>query len=219
MAKVAFMDFELETGDVTLSPRFETEILVEKAIGILSEKFTRAAPCDVLDMGTGCGNVAISLTNYLPSSRIVALDVSDTALSVARKNASRYDAENRIEFVKSDLFENIWPRHDLFFDLIISNPPYVALSDFNSLPDNVKDDPYLALYGGVDGMEFYRRIIKDTHFFLKQNGILLMEIGHDQAAGIKTILDAAGVFGEIETYKDYSGRDRIIKAAFRGPGG
>lgn len=211
-----FMDFEFETENATLSPRFETEILVEKSVRLLTKAGDEKVQCDILDMGTGCGNIAISLTNYIPSSRIVALDISDTALRVAKRNAVKYGAEERIEFVKSDLFENLWQRRGLFFDLIISNPPYVSLGDFASLPENVKDDPYIALYGGKDGTDFYRKIIDEAHFFLKEKGVLLLEIGYNQASSLKGMLKEAVSYKEVEIYKDYSGIDRIIKASKNG---
>ena len=214
MKLVPFMDFEFDTGSATLSPRPETEILVERAAHILKENQGGFA-CDILDIGTGCGNIAISLTNYIPSSRIVALDISDTALRVAKSNAEKYGVLDRIEFVKSDLFENIWHRRELSFDLVISNPPYVSLEDFDSLSENVKDDPYIALYGGVDGSDFYRRIVNDAHFFLKLEGTLLMEVGYNQAMCVKEILTKTGIFGDIEIFKDYSGIDRVVKATLK----
>lgn len=206
-----FLDFELETEGLTFHPRPETELLVGKAVELVSKVNSR-----ILDIGTGCGNIAISLIKYLPSSRITALDISDTALRAARENAKKYGVEERIEFVKSNLFENIKGRYKAFFDLIISNPPYISLEEFSSLPEKVKGDPYLALYGGIDGMDFYRKIVKKAPLYLKRGGILLMEIGYNQSAAVKYMLDSSGVFKDIEIYKDYSGIDRIIKARKNG---
>ena len=166
-----------------------------------------------MDIGTGCGDIAISLTKYIPSSRMVATDISGTALRIAGKNASKYGVENRIEFIKSNLFNGIERTHFCdFFDLIISNPPYVSLEDIASLSAETKEDPYIALYGGRDGLDFYRRIIGASHMFLKENGILLMEMGYNQSEDIKAMLDKSGIFQAIEIYKDYSGINRIIKA-------
>lgn len=209
------MDFELETESVTLAPRFETEILVEKAVELLSDE--PGLRRDILDIGTGCGNIAISLTKYMPLSRITALDISDTAIRVAKENARKYGIENRIEFVKSDLFKNIQAKRGLSFDLIISNPPYIALEDFPSLPEEVKADPYIALYGGRDGMDLYRKIINEARFFLKKGGFLLMETGYNQMPGIKAMLTRAGNYKEIKSYPDYSGIDRIIQATEGSP--
>ncbi len=211
MKTAYFLDFEFDTACATLKPRFETEILVEKAVKLLSGKSGLYSSFKILDIGTGCGNIAISLTKYLPSSRIVALDISDAALFVAARNAKKYAVHDRIEFIKSNLFKNIKGRYGHFFDLIISNPPYISLKDFYSLPAEVKDDPYIALYGGRDGADFYRKIAKEAANYLKRNGILLMEIGYDQADLVKDILEVSGIFGETEVYKDYSGIDRIVK--------
>jgi len=209
MKKAFFMDFELDTEGSTLFPRSETEILVEKAVELL--KVRKKAP-NILDIGTGSGNIAISLTNYIPSSRIVALDISDTAIRVAQRNALKYGVESRIKFIKSDLFNNLDIKYKHFFDCVISNPPYIALEDFKMLPGAVKDDPYLALYGGSDGMDFYRKISRKVHLFLKEKGILLMEVGYNQAASVKKMLESLDEFSDIEIFKDYSGIDRIVKA-------
>ena len=220
MKNTCFMDFEFKTGNVTLAPRSDTEILVEKAVELF-EKGDSApfpdgkralSPFSILDIGTGCGNIAISLTNYIPSSRIVALDISDSALYTAKENAVKYGVENRIEFIKSDLFENLRARREIFFDLVIANPPYVNFGDLASLPDGVKDEPLSALYGGRDGLDFYRRIADEAASFMKPDGILLMEIGYGQALSVRSLLKAPGRYEDIEFFKDYSGIDRIVYA-------
>ncbi|MBN1354408.1 MAG: peptide chain release factor N(5)-glutamine methyltransferase [Candidatus Omnitrophica bacterium] len=209
MSRVAyFLDFEFDTENAAFYPRPETELLVEKAVGFLPERFSG----NILDIGTGCGNIAISLTKYIPSCRITALDISDTALRAARQNAAKYGTADRIEFVRSDLFEGLCEKYVDFFDLIVTNPPYVSRSDFTSLPMGVKDDPYIALYGGPDGTDCYRKIIGNAPHFLKKNGILLMEIGYNQSESVRGMLVESGSFFEIVTYKDYSGIERIIKA-------
>jgi len=207
-----FLDFEFKTEDLTFYPRPETELLVERAVDLLSKKKGHNAPYRILDIGTGCGNIAISLTKYLPSSRITASDISDTALRAAGENAKKYGVEERIDFVKSDLFENIRGRHKELFDLIISNPPYISLEELSSLPGEVKLEPYLALYGGVDGMSFYRRIMKEAPSLLKKDGILLMEIGYNQSEAVRGMLDSSNLFKDVEIYKDYAGIARIVKA-------
>ena len=166
-----------------------------------------------MDIGTGCGSIAISLTKYMPSSRIVATDISGSALRIAGENALKYGVADRIDFVRSDLFADIdRDRYKDFFDLIISNPPYVSLEDFPSLSAKTKEDPYIALSGGTGGMDFYRRIKSEAPFFLKQNALLVMEMGYNQSESVKAMLKTSGAFSRIEIYKDYSGIDRIIKA-------
>lgn len=210
------MDFEFETENAVLYPRPETEILVEKAIDLLSGHVESGRTPAILDIGTGCGNIAISLTKYILSGKIVALDISDAALRVAEGNAATHGVRERIVFLKSNLFENVKKNYENYFDLIISNPPYVSLEDFSSLPEEVKSDPYIALYGGTDGTDFYRRITKESPAFLKSGGILLMEIGYNQADAVKALLENSGNFRDICVYKDYANIDRIIKARKNG---
>jgi len=212
MREAHFLDFEFKTENLTFYPRPETELLVERAVDLLSKKKEHDAPYRILDIGTGCGNIAISLTKYLPSSRITASDISDTALRAAGENAKKYGVEESIEFVKSNLFENIKGLYGKAFDLIISNPPYISLEELSSLPGEVKLDPYLALYGGRDGMGFYRRIIKEAPAFLKKDGMLLMEIGYNQSESVRHMLDSSNVFKDVEIYKDYADIPRIVKA-------
>ena len=202
-----FMDFELETESSVFFPRPETELLIEKALELLN----REKPRNILDVGTGSGNIAISLTKHPSSSTIVASDISHAALRVAGQNAKKYNVAGRIKFTRSDIFEDLPVHYRNFFDMIISNPPYVSLGDFYLLSGEVKNDPYSALYGGKDGLEFFRRITSGAGLFLKRDGILLMEIGYDQARPVKEML-AVSSFHNIEIYKDYSGIDRIIKA-------
>ncbi|MBL7155529.1 MAG: peptide chain release factor N(5)-glutamine methyltransferase [Candidatus Omnitrophica bacterium] len=213
MKKAApFMDFELGTENVTFYPRPETEILVEKAIELLSRHRKVNTPCNILDIGTGSGNIAISLTKYVPSSRMVALDISDTVLRIASRNAAKYGVEKRIEFIRSDLFKNLKTKYRCFFDLIISNPPYISRDEFSLLPAVVKNDPRIALYGGRDGLDFYRRISREAGNYLKSEGLLLMEIGCGQAEEVKSMFASGGAFCGVEIYKDYCGIDRIVKA-------
>lgn len=209
---VYFMDFKFRTGSVTFRPRWETEILVERALKILRSDREPDALLDILDIGTGCGNIAISLTKYLPSSKITALDVSESALRTAGENAKTYGMKEGIKFIRSNLFHVLGKRYSHYFDLIISNPPYVSLEDFSSLPPEVRDDPYLALYGGTDGMDFYRRIAEKAGGYLKENGSLLMELGYGQADGVRGLLEKSGEFCDIEIHKDYAGIDRIVEA-------
>jgi len=212
MMKTAhFLDFTFNTENNAFFPRPETEILVEKVLECLSEKKGLEHPYNILDIGTGCGNIAISLTKYLSSSKIVASDISDEALRTASGNARVYGASECIDFIKSDLFRNLSSAYRLYFDLIVSNPPYISLADFSTLPEEVHSDPYRALYGGKDGLKFYREIVKYAPMFLKKKGLLMMEAGYDQAAHIKEMLTNSG-FVNIAIYKDYSGVDRIIKA-------
>jgi len=206
--KAYFMDFVLEVTPDTLIPRPETEILVEKALDI-----TRASRPDrvwrILDVGTGSGNIAISLTKYIIHSKIIGLDISYKALLKAKENAAVNSAGDSLSFVQSDLFSALGQGE--LFDIIVSNPPYVAQYDMKNLPDEVKEEPVLALYGGEDGIDFYRKICPEAKKHLKKGGYLVMEIGYDQSGRVKDLLDDEG-YDQIEIFKDYSSIDRIVKA-------
>ena len=212
MPKAHFMDFELETEMSTFSPRFETELLVEKAIEI-AEKENDRKTYNILDICTGCGNIAISLTKYIPSSTMVALDISDTALSIAEENSKRYKLDSRISFINCDILrDELNTMYNSYFDLIISNPPYITFEDFRRLSGEVKHDPYIALYGGKDGLDFYKKIAEKSTKWLRDKGHLLMEIGYDQGESVPRILEETNKLSDIEVYKDYSGIERIVKA-------
>ncbi len=210
-----FMDFEFKVSPDTFIPRPETELLVEKVVetvrGSISPQSTVHSP-QILNIGTGCGNIAISLTKYLPQSKIIALDISHSALLKARENAEMLDVSDKVTFLESDLLGAL--KEKGLFDIIICNPPYVSEKDMRWLPDEVREEPYAALYGGRDGLNFYRRIVKDAKPYLKKDGSLLMEMGYDQSESVKALLEDNGYIN-IEIFKDYSGIDRILKAKVR----
>ena len=210
-----FMDFEFKVSPDTFIPRPETELLVEKAVETVRDPVSPQSidhNLQILDIGTGCGNIAISLTKYLPQSKILALDISHGALLKARENAEMLDALDKVTFLESDLLSALKEK-DLF-DLIICNPPYVSEKDMRQLPDEVREEPHSALYGGRDGLNFYRRIVKDAKPYLKKGGSLLMETGYDQSESVKALLEDNGYIN-IEIFKDYSGIDRVLKAKVR----
>jgi len=202
------MGLELAVNPSVLIPRPETEQLVDAALKIF--KSGRA-----LDLGTGSGNIAIALAKFVSQSRVVSVDVSAKALEVARANARLHSLENRIEFIQKDLNEYFASVGNDRFDLIISNPPYIPTNQLGSLPQDVQEEPLRALDGGEDGLDFYRIIIKFTPRLLRSGACLMMEFGDGQAEAIKLLIEAQGVFSEIEIIKDLAGRDRIIKALLR----
>ena len=200
-----FMDFEFKVSEDTFIPRPETELLVEKVI----ETAKSMPRPHILDIGTGCGNIAISLTKYLPQSKITALDVSHKALVKTRENIDFLGLEEKIFLVESDLLSSI--KRIQLFDIIVSNPPYISEKDMNQLSTEVKEEPSKALYGGVDGLDFYRRIIRDAKSYLKKDGALLLEMGYDQSGIIRDLLETTGYIN-IEIFKDYNRIDRIARA-------
>ncbi len=211
MRRAYFMDFTLDTHNSTFRPRPETELLVEKTL-ILLKKIKKNTPNPaILDIGTGSGNIAISLTKYDSSSKIVGLDMSESALYAASCNAREAGVDKNIKFIKSNLFDSLPDAFNTYFDIIVSNPPYISLNDLKEAHSSVKDDPYLALYGGLDGLKFYRAIIGAAPRFLKPGGTLIMEIGYDQSEQVNKLLIDSGYFSGIEVYKDYAGIDRIVK--------
>ena len=208
-----FMDFEFKVSPDTLIPRPETELLVEKVIETANKLYDLRLTTynlQILDIGTGCGNIAISLTKYIPQSRITALDISDEALIKAKQNAFDLGVSDKIDFIKSNLFDSL--EYSVKYDIIVSNPPYVSKIDMGTLPEEVNEEPPAALYGGVDGLDFYKKIIRGAPKFLKKNGFLIMEMGYDQSLSVQDILKDSG-YRDIEIFKDYSGIDRIAKAS------
>jgi release factor glutamine methyltransferase len=195
------LDFEV-TPDV-LIPRPETELIVEAGIELLKDQ---AAPF-FADLGTGSGAIVISLLQELPQARAIAVDVSPSALAVAKRNAERHAVIDRLQLVESDLFSAIDPGAS--FDLIVSNPPYVTANDLGSLQREVQYEPQAALDGGPDGLVVIRRLLKDASDFLPAHGYLVFEIGFDQHEAVRAMTDHA-VWELIELRKDLQGIPRTV---------
>ena len=199
-----FMKLNFKVNENVLIPRADTEILVEEAINICKEFGDRQI--SVLDMCTGSGCIAVSLAKYVENAKVIASDVSEEALQVARENAISNNVF--VDFIKSNLFENINDR----FDVIVSNPPYIKKAVIDTLDKEVKDnEPMLALDGGEDGLRFYRAISNEAKEYLYENGYLIFEIGYDQAKEVEEILNQEG-YKNIRVIKDYSGNDRVVVA-------
>lgn len=196
--KQEFMGIDFFVNKNVLIPQPDTEILVEKSIEILKE-YNKPI---VLDLCTGSGAIAVSIAKNIPNAEIYASDISIEALEIAKIN----DIDGRINFLKSDLFENIEKK----FDLIISNPPYIKTDEINLLSKEVQNEPHLALDGGQDGLYFYKRIITEAYKFLNENGYLCLEIGEDQKDDVINIIKQSGKYENIESYKDLGGNDRIV---------
>ncbi len=192
----------LVTKDV-LIPQPDTEILVEEVLKIAS-KIENAV---ILDLCTGSGAIAISIAKYAANTKIVATDISDKALEIAKQNAKLNGVINNINFVKSNLFEKIKEEK---FDIIVSNPPYIPTDEIKTLPKDVQGEPVIALDGGKDGLEFYRKITKDGYKYLNRHGFLCLEIGYNQKEKVKKIINSQKRY--IETYckKDLCQNDRVI---------
>ena len=188
-----------------LVPRPETEELVEL---VISETGNRK-PERIVDVGTGSGIIALSLAAKFPEAKVVAVDVSEDALSLARENAARLGFTDRVQFQKSDLLENFSER----FDLIVANLPYVSMQDRQSLAREVLHDPDVALFAGEKGDELVRRLIEQAPAHLKPGGLLALEIGINQAEGLTEFLRQKN-YQDIEAKKDYSGIPRFVLAKY-----
>lgn len=200
--KQEFMKMELYVDENVLIPRSDTEILVEEALNLIKDKEN----LNILDMCTGSGAIAISIAKYTKNNTIYAVDISKNALEVAKKNAAKNDVD--IQFINSNMFENI--DKNFKFDIIISNPPYIETDVIATLDIQVQNEPKIALDGGIDGLEFYRNILKNSEQFLKPNGIICMEIGYNQAETVTDIFK--GKFKTVYCKKDLAGNNRVIVA-------
>lgn len=207
------LDFEV-TPDV-LIPRPETELLVETALKLMVGWETAPFICDV---GTGSGCVVITLLHELrefPGAQAVAIDISEAALSVARRNAARHSVGNRIEFVVSDCFAKLDPDQPRF-DLIVSNPPYVTQGAMEGLQREVRDfEPRLALEAGADGLSMVRRLLTEALGFLKTGGYLVFEIGFDQSDAVASMIDGS-TWKLLDIHKDLQGIPRTVALKKRG---
>lgn len=188
-----------------LIPRPETEELCLKALQLME----RSRAPRALDMGTGTGVLAVSIALARPDARVTAVDISPEALSLARENADLLGAE--VEFLKGDMFEPVRGRR---FDLIVSNPPYLSGADMAALQREVRREPALALYGGPDGLDFYRRFAKEAAGMLAPDGHVAFEVGMGQARTVAGFM--AGTFRNIEICRDINGVERIVSAELAG---
>ncbi len=216
-----FMGLEFQVNEHVLIPRQDTETLVEYALDHLKRGKVpeREGKVRVLDMCTGSGCILLSVLTFaredlrkrnLPGTvEGVGADISEDALCVAEKNAERLYLSAR--FVKSDLFENIAGR----YGMILSNPPYIRTEEIRSLQEEVRlHDPFIALDGKEDGLYFYRKIISDAPGFLEPGGILIFEIGYDQAEEVSELFESAG-YTEITVKKDLAGLDRVVSGVLQ----
>jgi release factor glutamine methyltransferase len=200
------LDFRI-TSDV-LIPRPETERLVETALEAAGE-VPAELPVRILDIGTGSGVLAISLAKELPQAQVCASDISSAAVALAHANAARHGLAERINFVVGDLFEGI--DADTPFTVILANPPYVRSGEVPALPPEIKDwEPHLALDGGTDGLDIYRRIASQAYSYLLPGGVLLLEIGFDMARDVLKLFSGEPHYKRARIVRDYAGRDRVI---------
>lgn len=209
--KCEFYSLSLKVGSGCLIPRPETELLVERAIDFLRSRTGAQYVCDLC---TGCGCVAVSIAKNFPDAKIIATDICDKALSVAAENIKKHNLSERIELLQGDLFEPIISQLDVKeFDLIVCNPPYVSKAEYEELDAKVRNyEPKLALDGGEDGLDIYRKISAEAGGHLKKDGALILEIGYSQSPAVKKLLEEGNCFSPIKVEKDFNNNDRIITA-------
>ena len=200
IGKWNFYGLDLLVDKRALIPRYETEILVDLIINDNSNNKK------ILDIGTGSGAISLALSKNLKDSKIIGVDISKKAIDLANENKIKLNINN-VEFKESDIFSNIEEK----FDIIVSNPPYINKEDFEKLDNKLYYEPQNALYGGEDGLYFYKKIIKNAKNFLNKNGKIYLEIGYDQKDFISNLLEEYG-YKQIKSYKDFNDFDRIIKA-------
>lgn len=223
-----FMGLTFKVNPGVLIPRPETELVAETALEWAKVQNDGAkgqssgggrgegGAFNILDLCTGSGVLAVSLAYMLSSCSLWAADISDIALKTARENAARHGVQGKITFVQGDLWEpldSLAFTEDLKFSIIVSNPPYISTDQLAQLPPGIKEhEPLLALEGGPDGLDFYRRIFSKLHKFLALPGITVLEVGLGQSNQVSALAEGCGLFREVKVIRDYSGIERIVAA-------
>lgn len=201
-----FMGLKLQVNKDVLIPRTDTEVLVESVVNNLKVK---DEPLTIIDIGTGSGAIAISIAKFSKAAKVIALDVSEAALELAKKNAEANKVEDRIEFLKSNLLEELIHRHIEDNVVIVANPPYITSQDFKTLPSEIKNyEPKNALWGGTDGLRFYRAIIDQAVIFHNLKGVFF-EVGYNQSSQLKTMLETK-FRSAAEVQRDLGGIPRVV---------
>lgn len=202
-----FMGLEFYIQEGVLIPRPDTETLVELIINIAKDKFSNQE-IKILDLGTGSGAIGISLAYYLKNSRVTAIDISDTAIETTNINIEKHNLNN-IKVIKGNIFEDILSGEK--FHIVVSNPPYIERDTIKNLQIEVSVfEPKLALNGGVDGLDYYRRIAELFKKIHEKDGVLAVEIGCEQKDSVEEIYRDAKIFKSITTYRDLSGNNRVV---------
>ena len=205
--KKEFMSLDFKIKEGVLVPRPETELLVEEIITYCEEQSLDQP--NIVEIGTGSGVIMISLGHYINQAKILGIDTSQKAVELTRKNIKKHELEDRLRVSRGDLLEPLIKREQENVDIVVSNPPYVSQDDMGTLPPEVKKEPDIALAGGEDGLEMYRKLIPQAKKVLLPGGLLALEIGYDQGEDIKDILKENG-WEDVKIIKDYNNNDRIV---------
>jgi release factor glutamine methyltransferase len=210
-----FMGISFMVNQDVLIPRPDTETLVQEVIQIVKETYKKQGTVEILDLCCGSGAICVSLAYYISKAKLAASDISQKALVVARKNAEDYNLTGRIRFLQGDLFAPI--KTGAFnkgrFDIIVSNPPYIKSDIIPTLQREIFDhEPLIALDGGEEGLDFYRRIVTEAPNYLKKKGLLVLEIGYDQGEALCNLFTQDERYEDVEILQDLAGHDRVVKA-------
>jgi release factor glutamine methyltransferase len=212
-----FWSLDFAVSPQVLIPRPETELLVEQIVSLHDEeRLTKSKNLRILDLGTGCGVLAVTLAREFERASVWASDVSAEALAIAKINAKKHGVEDRIEFLLSDMWQALIDSF-LVFDVIVSNPPYIASNQISSLAPEVRDhEPRSALDGGEQGMHFIKEIIKEAPEYLDAGGWIFLEMDPEQTTIAMELMDKNDDYVERRRIKDYSGHYRVVMAQKRG---
>lgn len=214
LGKQEFWGLEFEVTPAVLIPRPETEHIIEVALERIGSA-RKNHKLRIADVGTGSGCIAIALAKEFPNAQILATDISPAALDVAKRNAARHRLANRIKFAETDLLELSF-HESRFFDLIASNPPYVAYSDAATLQREIREhEPEIALFGGPTGVEIYARLIEQAESRLVPAGTLVVELGYDSAERVRKMLDVRSAWKNIAITNDLAGIPRTLAAELK----
>jgi release factor glutamine methyltransferase len=207
IGKKEFMSIEFKVTKATLIPRPETELLVEKALEIAKEIPNPL----IVDIGTGCGAIGISIAKELEICSVIATDISADAIEVAKENARCIGVSNKVTILQGSLFsplENFKGK----INMVISNPPYIPSDELETLPKEVLFEPKVALNGGREGVVVIEQIVSEAHAYLTHGGYLLVEVGENQSRRVKEMIMENPLYCKIEIFKDYAGVERVILA-------
>lgn len=205
LGEVEFMGLDLEVEEGVLIPRGDTEILVEEVLKSINED----EKLEICDLCCGSGAIGIALAKLRNNINVDEIDNYKVPEKITKRNIAKHSLEDRVRFIKSDLLKEVIKLNKKY-DVIVSNPPYIRAEEIDNLMDDVKlYEPHTALDGGVDGLVFYREIIKQSKLVLKDSGILAFEIGHDQGEDVKNLMESSG-FLDVKLVKDLAGLDRVL---------
>ncbi|HDM76192.1 MAG TPA: peptide chain release factor N(5)-glutamine methyltransferase [Deltaproteobacteria bacterium] len=206
-----FWSLPIRVTPAVLIPRPETECLVETALKICREKLPETDQLHILDIGTGSGAISLALAKELPEATIFASDLSFEAILLAKQNAKELTVQSGIHFFVSNLCEALGKKAHEYFDIVMSNPPYISDSEYQKLPPEIRNyEPKTALHGGENGTLVIKDILVSAAAYLKSGGCLVLEIGSTQGALLRQFAGTLAWVSEIDIEKDYSGLDRVL---------